>query len=120
MTMRITRLADAEPFSPVGHAGVGPVRLQGGDSFPTTEFTVVLSHYLPGAAAELSPQVAETVYVVLSGELVMASEGEEASLERLDSVHFTPGTMRTVENRTTEPASMLVIRSLHEPTEVSE
>jgi mannose-6-phosphate isomerase-like protein (cupin superfamily) len=85
MTMRITRLGDAERFSPVGHAGVGPVRLQGGASTPTTDFSVALSHYLPGGGAELSPQVAETVYVVVSGALVMISEGEEATLGRYDS-----------------------------------
>lgn len=111
MTMRVTRIDDAEPFQPVGHAGVGPVRLQGGDSRPTTDFTVVLSHYLPGGAAELAPQTAETVYVVLSGELVMSSEGEEETLGAFDSVHFTVGTLRTVENRTHLPASMLVIRA---------
>jgi mannose-6-phosphate isomerase-like protein (cupin superfamily) len=111
MTMRVTRIAEAEPFSPVGHEGVGPVRLQGGEATPTTDFTVALSHYLPGARAELAPQEAETVYVVLSGELVMASEGAEETLGGYDSVHFTVGTMRTVENRTNLPASMLVIRA---------
>jgi mannose-6-phosphate isomerase-like protein (cupin superfamily) len=117
MTMRITRLADAEPFSPVGHTGVGPVRLQGGDSTPTTDVTVALSHYLPGGRAELSPQIAETVYVVVSGALVMSSDGAEEALGPMDSVHFGPGTMRTVENRTHLPASMLVIRSTREATE---
>ena len=111
MTMRVTRIAEAEPFSPVGHEGVGPVRLQGGETTPTTDFTVALSHYLPGARAELAPQEAETVYVVLSGELAMASEGAEETLGSYDSVHFTVGTMRTVENRTNLPASMLVIRA---------
>lgn len=111
MTMRISRLEDAERFSPPGHAGVGPVRLQGGEATPTTDFTVVLSHYLPGGKAELSPQVSETVYVILSGQLVMSSDGEEVTLGALDSVHFTPGTTRTVENRTQLPAGMLVIRS---------
>lgn len=111
MTMRVTRIADAEPFHPVDHDGVGPVRLQGGTSTPTSEFTVALSHYLPGAAAKLAPQKAETVYVVLSGQLLMTSDGDEQSLGALDSVHFTPGTLRTVENRTNLPASMLVIRS---------
>jgi mannose-6-phosphate isomerase-like protein (cupin superfamily) len=111
MPMRVTRIADAEPFTPVGHAGVGPVRLQGGDTMPTSDFTVALSHYLPGAEAELAPQVAETVYVILSGELVMISEGAEETLGAYDSVHFTPGTMRSVENRTHLPASMLVIRA---------
>jgi mannose-6-phosphate isomerase-like protein (cupin superfamily) len=111
MSMRVTRIGDAEPFSPVGHAGVGPVRLQGGDSTPTSDFSVVLSNYLPGAEAELSPQVAETVYVVLTGELVMVSEGVEETLGAYDSVHFTLGTLRSVHNRTTLPASMLVIRA---------
>lgn len=111
MTMRVTRIADAEPFSPVGHAGVGPVRLQGGSASPTSDFTVVLSHYLPGGSAELAPQEAETVYVVLSGELAMTADGDDQVLGPLDSVHFTPGTVRTVENRTHLPATMLVIRS---------
>jgi mannose-6-phosphate isomerase-like protein (cupin superfamily) len=112
MTMRVTRLSEAEPFSPVGHDGVGPVRLQGGQSTPTTNFTVALSHYLPGGAAELAPQVSETVYVVLSGELVMTSEGTEETVGSYDSAHFTAGTTRTVENRTHLPASMLVIRAV--------
>jgi mannose-6-phosphate isomerase-like protein (cupin superfamily) len=112
MTMRVTRLREAEPFAPAGHAGVGPVRLQGSESTPTTDFTVALSHYLPGGAAELSPQPSETVYVVLSGELVMSSEGVDETLVAYDSVHFTPGTLRTVENRTHLPASMLVIRAV--------
>ncbi len=111
MTMRVTRIGDAEPFKPEGHDGVGPVRLQGGASTPTTDFTVALSHYLPGGAAELAPQPSETVYVIVSGELVMSAEGEEAVLGAFDSVHFTPGTVRTVENRTNLPASMLVIRA---------
>ena len=111
MTMRVTRIGDAEPFTPVDHQGVGPIRLQGGATTPTTDFTVALSHYLPGGEAQLAPQVAETVYVVLSGELTMVSEGAEEVLGAFDSVHFTPGTTRSVENRTHLPASMLVIRA---------
>ena len=110
MSMRVTRLTEAEPFSPPGHAGVGPLRLQGGAGTPTEHVTVVLSHYLPGGQAELSPQPVETVYVVVDGELVMASDGQEATLRRFDSVHFSPGTVRQVDNRSPLPASMLVIR----------
>lgn len=112
MTMRVTRIADAEPFAPVGHEGVGPVRLQGGSNTPTEKFTVALSHYLPGGEAQLAPQDAETVYVLLSGELVMAADGAEETLVANDSVHFTEGTLRTVQNRTNLPASMLVIRTV--------
>ena len=109
--MRITRLADAERFDPPGHVGVGPVRLQGGAGTPTTGFTVALSHYLPGGRADLAAQVAETVYVIVSGALVLISEGQEVTLGPLDSAYFTPGTVRAVENRTNQPASMLVIRA---------
>ena len=84
MTMRVTRLADAEPFSPVDHSEVGPVRLQGGESTPTSRFTVAPSQYLPGGRADPAPQAAETVYVVVVGELVMTSEGVEATLESHD------------------------------------
>ena len=108
MTMRITRIEDAERFAPVGHEGVGPARLQGGSATPTEKFTVALSHYLPGGAAELAPQEAETVYVLISGELVMSSDGVVETLGAFDSVHFTTGTTRTVENL---PATMLVIRA---------
>lgn len=110
MTMRITRLSEAEAFSPAGHTGVGPLRLQGGADTPTEQVTVVLSHYLPGGKAERSPQPVETVYVLVSGELVMISDGVEATLRPYDSVHFTPGTVRQVVNRSSLPASMLVIR----------
>jgi mannose-6-phosphate isomerase-like protein (cupin superfamily) len=111
MTMRITRIADAERFAPIGHDGVGPARLQGGASTPTEKFTVVLSHYLPGGNAELAPQDAETVYVLVSGHLIMSSEGVVEELGPFDSVHFTTGTTRTVENRANLPATMLVIRA---------
>ncbi len=112
MAMRITRLADGEPFAPAGHHGVGPIRLQGGDATPTESITVVLSHYLPGGAAEMAPQPSETIYVVTAGELVMISEGVEETLRPNDSVHFSPGTVRAVANRSNLPASMLVIRPM--------
>lgn len=110
MSMRITRLADAEPFDPPGHRGVGPVRLQGGEATPTEDVTVALSHYLPGGQAEMAPQPAETIYVVVAGQVVVVSEGTEETLFPYDSVHFTAGTVRQVINRTQLPASILVIR----------
>ncbi len=111
MGMRITRLADATPFEPAGHRGVGPLRLRGGEAAPTEGITVALSHYLPGGQADMSPQPVETVYVMVAGELVMISEGTEETLRLYDSAHFTAGTLRQVVNRTQLPASMLVIRA---------
>lgn len=108
--MHINRLANAKPFDPPGHRGVGPVRLLGGEAASTEGIAVVLSHYLPGGEAEMAPQPAETVYVVVAGELVVISEGTEETLRLYDSAHFTAGTLRQVINRTQLPASMLVIR----------
>ena len=110
MGMRITRLADATPFDPPGHRGVAPLRLQGGEAAPTEDVTVVLSHYLPGGEAETAVQQTETVYVVVSGELVMIRDGVAETVRPYDSVHLTAGTSRQVLNRTHVPASMLVIR----------
>ncbi len=112
MGMHVTRLANGTPFDPPGHRGVGPIRLQGGDTSTTQNLSVVLSHYLPGAEAASAPQPTETVYVVVAGELVMISEGTEETLREYDSVHFTAGTIRSVINRSPLPASMLVIRAV--------
>jgi mannose-6-phosphate isomerase-like protein (cupin superfamily) len=110
MGMHVTRIINAEPFDPPGHRNVRPLRLQGGHGETPTGLTVTLSHYLPGGEAELAPQPAETVYVVMAGELVMISDGAEETLHPFDSVHFTAGTWRQVLNRTDLAASMLVIR----------
>jgi len=114
MGMQIIRLADATPFDPPGHHGVGPLRLQGGDTSATQNLSVVLSHYLPGGQAESAAQPTETVYVVVTGELTMISEGTEETLRQYDSVHFTAGAVREVINRSPLPASMLVIRVVSE------
>ncbi len=110
MGMRINRLADAQPFAPQGHTGVGPVHLQGGEASPTEGLTVVLSHYLPGGQAEMASQPCETIYVVIAGQLAVISERTDETLHVYDSAHFTAGTLRQVINRTSLPASMLVIR----------
>ena len=90
MTMRITRLADAEPFSPSGTRASVRCACRAATSTPTTDVHR-RAVALPArrASAELAPQPAETVYVVLSGALVMISEGEEATLEphRLRALH---------------------------------
>ncbi|PXX00387.1 cupin domain-containing protein [Mycolicibacterium moriokaense] len=110
MPVHINRLADAEYSQPDGHTVVSATRVQGGDSSPTEAVTAALSHYLPRATAELAPQPRETIYVVVSGELVIESEGEATTLRSFDSAHFTAGTQPMVFNRTQLPASMLVIR----------
>ncbi|MEE4545880.1 cupin domain-containing protein [Streptomyces sp. V4-01] len=110
MPIDIARLDQATRFRPVGHHDVGPVQLFGGEQYDGA-VTVVLSHYLPGGHADMSPVPAETVYLVLTGTLTLTdADGGTEELHPLDGARITSGTSRTVENRTNLPASMLVIR----------
>lgn len=111
--MNLQRLVHARPYHPSGHVGVGPVHLQGGTGY-TGAVTVALSHYLPGGHAGQSSVPAETIYVVVAGELVVITDTDTVTLGPLDSVRLTAGTIRSVVNETNLPASMLVIRPVME------
>jgi quercetin dioxygenase-like cupin family protein len=71
---------------------------------------VVLSSYEPGAHAERSPVPVDTVYVVLTGRLTVSLDKEQIDLSRLDSLFLPAGCVRAVDNLTTDPATMFVIR----------
>lgn len=108
--MQITRADAAPKYEAPGHWGMAALRLQGHDATSTTSNWVGLSHFLPGGGAGPSASNLERIYVVLDGEITLIGEdGVETVLRRLDSVVFTPGESRTVENRSTMPASMLVL-----------
>ncbi|WP_017627281.1 beta-D-galactosidase [Nocardiopsis chromatogenes] len=110
--MRVTRLRQAPAYRPPAHHGVRALRLQGHEAGPTERFSTGLSYYLPGGAAEPSPAPEETVYVVLDGELVVTADGREEILRRHDSVHLAKGQIRSVENRSPLPATLLVTIAL--------
>jgi hypothetical protein len=107
--VHLQRIADADRYSPKDHPGVGPVYLQGGAEYDGA-VSVVLSHYLPGAHAELARLAIETIYVVLIGELHVESGHDTATLHSYDSVRLVAGEHRYIENRTNLPATILVIR----------
>lgn len=106
--MRVTRATAAPPYTAPLHHGVIAHRLQGHEAGPTERFWVGLSHYEPGGGADEAPTREETVYVVLDGEISVASDGEEATLGRYDSAHLPRGQVRSVRNRTDRPAVLLV------------
>jgi quercetin dioxygenase-like cupin family protein len=85
------------------------LRLQGHAATTTEVNWVGLSHFLPGGGAQSSASPLERIYVVVSGQLTVTSDGEEAVLGPLDSVCFAPGEARTLVNHTTLPATMLVL-----------
>jgi quercetin dioxygenase-like cupin family protein len=106
--VRITRQAEAVPYAAPLHTGVDTRRLQGLEAGPSENFWVGLSVYPPGGIAESSPTRAETVYVVLDGELTLTCEGQH-TLGTHDSVHFGPGETRELINASDQDATMLVI-----------
>jgi quercetin dioxygenase-like cupin family protein len=114
--IRITRADAAPPYSPPLHHDVEAVRLQGLEAGPTGRFWVGRSRYLPGGRAGEAPTAEETVYVVLGGELVLNAEGQSAALRAGDSVHLPKGTVRSLENRSGQEASLLVVIAMPEPS----
>lgn len=107
--MRVTRIADARPYEAPKHFDMRSLRLQGWDASEARDFWVGLSHFLPGGGAERDATPLEKVYVVLEGMVTVITDESEQTLRRLDSCHLAAGEARAVENRTNEPASMLVI-----------
>jgi quercetin dioxygenase-like cupin family protein len=108
--MKVTRLADARPYSAPKHLDVASLRLQGLEATPAGFCSVGLSYYLPGGRAEMSAGAQEKVYVLIDGELtVELASGERTVLKRLDSCLIEAGESREVRNETNAVATMLVV-----------
>nr|WP_237447921.1 cupin domain-containing protein [Nocardioides flavescens] len=72
-------------------------------------FRVAHSTFLPGARVDPSANPGHTVYVVLDGAIELGVGESTWTLERGDSVHLPPGTVRTVRNDGDRPAVVLVV-----------
>lgn len=107
--MHVTRIAEAHPYEAPKHFDMRSLRLQGFEASPTRGFWVGLSHFLPAGGAEKDATPLEKVYVVIDGEVTVITDGGEETLRRLDSCHLEAGEARAIENRTNEPASMVVV-----------
>jgi quercetin dioxygenase-like cupin family protein len=107
--MQVVRLNDARPYEAPKHFDMRSLRLQGFDASGAEKFWVGLSHFLPGGGAERDATPLEKVYVVLEGEVTVITDADETVLRRLDSCHLAPDEARSIENRTNQPASMLVV-----------
>jgi quercetin dioxygenase-like cupin family protein len=107
--MQVTKLEDARAYEAAMHVGVAGLRLQGAEATKTDAFWCGLSYYLPGGRAERSSSKVERVYIVVQGKITVVTDQGETVLGPLDSCHIAPNEIRTVENRTNEVASMLVI-----------
>lgn len=110
--MNVTRLADAPAYAPPNHVDMRCLRLQGHEAGPSASLWLGLSHLLPGGHTSLDGSAVEKHYVVLEGEVVVATEDGEATLQAWDSCRLAPGEKRRLENRSNRPASILLAMPL--------
>ena len=109
--MQVTRIKDANPYDAAKHYKMEALRLQGLEATDVESFSCGLSYFQPGGGAERSCSQNEKVYVVLGGEITVITDEGEETLGYLDSCYIAPGEYRSVENRSDEVATMLVMIS---------
>ena len=107
--MEVTRIGEARRYEAPKHFGMAGLRLQGFEATGAQTFWIGLSHFLPGGGAERDASPTEKVYVVIAGEITVVTDDGPVTLGLLDSCRVAPGEARSVENRTSQPASILVV-----------
>lgn len=107
--MQVTRIADAPPYEAPNHFDMRGVRLHGWDVSESQNFWVGLSHFLPGGGVRKDATPLEKVYVLLEGELTVITDDAETMLAPLDSCYIPAGEARSIENRGSRTAMMLVV-----------
>ena len=67
--MHVTRIGDAKPYEAKLHHAMTALQLQGGAESETQNFTLGLSHFLPGGGASWSASATEKIYLVIAGHV---------------------------------------------------
>jgi quercetin dioxygenase-like cupin family protein len=108
--MRVTRFAEAHPYTAPKHHGMTALRLQGFEASPSKFAWTGLSHFLPGGGADMDESPLEKIYIVLEGEVtVELGDGTKEVLRRFDSCYIGGGEKRAVRNNGNAVATMLVV-----------
>lgn len=110
--MKLTRLEDAREYPTTGHYDMRALRLHGVDTSNCKDFTLGLSHFLPGGRTDYMEAGVELIYCIVEGELTLTTEDGTFKLHKYDSVHFDIGDKRSVVNETNMPAAMLVVAGM--------
>src|SRR2546430_5719341 len=88
--MQVKHLSDAKPYEAPNHRSYCSLRLFGLDAGGPKQFTVGVSHFLPGGGAGPDASPTEKVYYVLAGELTLIAGGEQTVLKAHDSFFLRP------------------------------
>lgn len=105
--MKVKRFADAKSYEAPNHRHYTSLRLISTDE-GAQNFTVGLSHFLPGGGAGPDSSPLEKTYTILSGELTVIVSGQETVLKKWDSCYIAPNEMREIINRGNEVVTMVV------------
>ncbi len=112
--MESVRFGEVDPYEAPKHHGMTAFRLQGLDTSAVEHFWCGFSVFLPAGGAEKAASPTEKVYVVLSGEVTVITDGGATTLGPLDSCRIAPNEARSIENRSRDVAKMLVISATAE------
>ena len=96
-------LRGAQPSRPTARCACSAL-----DAGGPKQFTVGLSHFLPGGGAGPDASPTEKVYYVLAGELTLIVGGKETVLKANDSCFIGPNESREIINRGNDVVTMLV------------
>ena len=110
--MKVVRLADAFEYPGTGHVDMRALRLHNKETSNTVDYTLGLSHFLPGGGTEYVETGVELIYFILEGEMTVRTKDETIVLKKYDSIHFNVGDGKEIRNETNLPASMLVIAGM--------
>jgi len=106
--MQVKHLSDAKPYEAPNHRAYCSLRLFGLDAGGPKQFTVGVSHFLPGGGAGPDASPTEKVYYVLAGELTLIVGGKETVLKANDSCFIGANEKREIVNRGNDVVTMLV------------
>ena len=103
---------NAKEYPTTGHFDMKALRLHGRDTSDCKDFTLGLSHFLPGGGTDYMEGGVELIYFILEGEMTVRTKTEIIVLRKHDSMHFGIGEGKSIKNETNMPASMLVIAGM--------
>ena len=109
--MLIKRFPEAKGYEAPNHRNYSSLRLFGADAGGPSGFIVGLSHFLPGGGGGPDASPTEKVYVVLSGELTVIVDGQEAVLKANDSCFIGSNEKREIINRGNDVVTIIVAMS---------
>ena len=112
--MKKVEVNEAFAYNAPGHFDMRAIRLQSAEETQCENFTLGMSHFLPGGGTEYVEPPVELIYFILDGEMTVSDkEGKEiCTLKKYDSMHFAAGEGKSILNKTNLPATMLVIASM--------